>query len=274
MRGAGDDAGAERLRERFLRRMWNLASFMQGVKQRYSQWFNARNDRAGTLWEERFKSVLVEGTGQTLSTMAAYIDLNPVRAGIVKDPADYRWSGYAEAVAGLKPARWGLKTVVMGVLASERPGETARKEMRRLLVICYPKPSPPSRRSDTSSDANSIRNSPKSPSDSSRPTVVAPSAKLGQANPPSTRSPELKPMFEQYAQWNGCYDKEKGKAHFEKAKAAHEKALPEWKEEAAKAKAGGTPVPPAPPAPRMIARKMSSQRVACFGVGERVPSHL
>ena len=66
--------------------------------------------------------------------MAAYIDLNPVRAGIVKDPADYRWSGYAEAVAGLKPARLGLKKVVMGVLASERPGETARQEMRRLLA--------------------------------------------------------------------------------------------------------------------------------------------
>ncbi len=87
MRGACDDAGAERLRERFLRRMWNLASFMQGVKQRFSQCFNARNDRAGTLWEGRFKSVLVEGTGQTLSTMAAYIDLNPVRAGIVKESA-------------------------------------------------------------------------------------------------------------------------------------------------------------------------------------------
>jgi hypothetical protein len=134
MRGAGDDAGAERLRERFLRRMWNLASFMQGVKQRFSQWFNARNDRAGTLWEGRFKSVLVEGTGQTLSTMAAYIDLNPVRAGIVKDPADYRWSGYAEAVAGLKPARLGRKKTVMGDLASERPDETARQEMKRLLA--------------------------------------------------------------------------------------------------------------------------------------------
>jgi hypothetical protein len=51
--------------------MWNLASFMHGVKQRSSQRFNARNDRAGTLWEGRFKSVLVEGTGETLSTMAA-----------------------------------------------------------------------------------------------------------------------------------------------------------------------------------------------------------
>ena len=133
MRRAGDDVGAERLRWRFLRRMWNLASFMQGVKQRFSQWFNGRNDRVGTLWEGRFKSVLVEGTGQTLSTMAAYIDLNPVRAGLVKDPADYRWSGYAEAVVGRKLARLGLKKVVMGVLASEQPGETARQEMRRLL---------------------------------------------------------------------------------------------------------------------------------------------
>jgi REP element-mobilizing transposase RayT len=134
MRGASDDAGAERLRERFLRRMWNLGCFMQGVKQRFSQWFNGRSGRAGTLWEGRFKSVLVEGTGRTLSTMAAYIDLNPVRAGIVNDPADYRWSGYAEAVAGQKLARLGLKKVVMGVLASERPGETARHEMRRLLA--------------------------------------------------------------------------------------------------------------------------------------------
>ncbi len=133
MRSAGDDAGAERLRGRFLRRMWNLASFMQGVKQRFSQWFNARNDRTGTLWEGRFKSILVEGTGQTLSTMAAYVDLNPVRAGIVKDPADYRWSGYAEAVVGRKRARLGLKKVVMGVLASERPGETVSQEIRRLL---------------------------------------------------------------------------------------------------------------------------------------------
>jgi putative transposase len=133
MRASGDDAGADRLRARFLCRMWDLASFMQSVKQRFSQWFNARNDRAGTLWEGRFKSILVEGTGQTLSTMAAYIDLNPVRAGIVKDPADYRWSGYARAVGGDQRARRGLKKVVLGVLLSQQPGETERREMQRLL---------------------------------------------------------------------------------------------------------------------------------------------
>jgi hypothetical protein len=53
----------------------------------------------GTLWAERFKSVLVEGQGNSLQTMAAYIDLNPVRAGLVVDPKDYRFCGYAEAVA-------------------------------------------------------------------------------------------------------------------------------------------------------------------------------
>jgi hypothetical protein len=56
---------------------------------------------------ERFKSVLVED-GEALRTMAAYIDLNPVRAGMVKDPKDYRWCGYGEAMGGGKAARLGL----------------------------------------------------------------------------------------------------------------------------------------------------------------------
>ena len=62
-----------------------------------------RHGRKGTLWEDRFRSVLVEGAGLALATMAAYIDLNPVRAGMVEDPKDYRWSGYGAAMAGRKP---------------------------------------------------------------------------------------------------------------------------------------------------------------------------
>ena len=53
-------------------------------------WFNKRENRKGTLWEERFTSVL-EGELATLSVMSAYIHLNPVRAGLVQDPKDYRW---------------------------------------------------------------------------------------------------------------------------------------------------------------------------------------
>jgi hypothetical protein len=69
------------------------------------------------LWEERYKSVIVE-SGVAARTMAAYIDLNPVRAGMVADPAEYRWSSYGEAVGGGtkgngKKAREGLVRACM-----------------------------------------------------------------------------------------------------------------------------------------------------------------
>ena len=67
-----------------------------------------RKGRKGTLWEERYKSLLVEGDEKTLITMAAYIDLNPVRANLVADPKDYRWCGYAEALSGSRRAQRGL----------------------------------------------------------------------------------------------------------------------------------------------------------------------
>jgi putative transposase len=96
---------AEELRESWFGRMWDVSAFMKVLKQRFTQWFNGRHARRGTLWEDRFRSVLVEGKGQALRAMAAYIDLNPVRAKICDDPKDYRWCGYAEAVAGGKEAR-------------------------------------------------------------------------------------------------------------------------------------------------------------------------
>ncbi|MDA3924974.1 MAG: transposase [Kiritimatiellae bacterium] len=82
-------------------RMYDLSEFMKTFKQRFSIYYNANHDRrsAGPLWHDRFKSILVEEKENAQVTVAAYIDLNPVRAGVVKDPKDYRWSGYAEAVA-------------------------------------------------------------------------------------------------------------------------------------------------------------------------------
>lgn len=104
----------------YWRRMWDLSSFMKELKQRFTQWHNKRQGRVGTLWEERFKSVLVGGDGHALATMAAYIDLNPVRAGLASDPKDYRWSGYAEAVAGRKEAREAYRTVLGMAEGQER----------------------------------------------------------------------------------------------------------------------------------------------------------
>jgi putative transposase len=93
------------------RRFCDLSIFVKEVKERFSRWFNKRRERKGTLWMDRYKSVLVEGRGEPLHTMAAYIDLNPVRAGLVDDPKDYRWCGYAEAVSGIRRAQRGLSKV-------------------------------------------------------------------------------------------------------------------------------------------------------------------
>jgi REP element-mobilizing transposase RayT len=114
-RERGDEVGereASKIHAAYLTRMYDLSEFMKGVTQRFSRWFNRRHKRKGTLWEERFRSVIVE-SGTAARTMAAYIDLNPVRAGMVGDPADYRWSSYGEAVGGGprgvgKKAREGL----------------------------------------------------------------------------------------------------------------------------------------------------------------------
>ena len=62
---------------------------MKTLPQRFTRWFNRTHQRSGTLWEERYKSVIVE-SGIAARTMAASIDLNPVRAGMVSDPAEYR----------------------------------------------------------------------------------------------------------------------------------------------------------------------------------------
>ena len=102
----GDEA--EAIRRKLFARMSDVSEFMKTAKQWFSVWFNRNHRRYGTLWADRFKSVLVEGFGNPLQIMAAYIDLNPVRANIVEDPKDYRFCDYAEAVAGEKKAQCGL----------------------------------------------------------------------------------------------------------------------------------------------------------------------
>ncbi|MGE9290894.1 MAG: transposase, partial [Puniceicoccales bacterium] len=113
---AGTPEG-EVLRRTLTRRMHDVSWLMKTLKQRFSLWFNHSRDRFGPLWSERFKSVLVEGSVYALRTVAAYIDLNPVRAGLVEDPKDYRFSGYGEAVGGRRLAREGL-----ALLGCDLPG--------------------------------------------------------------------------------------------------------------------------------------------------------
>jgi hypothetical protein len=102
--------------ERYTRRMGDLSVFMKILKQRFTQWYNGKNRRKGTLWEDRFRSVAVEiqdlaTLGAAARIVSAYIDLNPVRAGMVEDPAEYAWCGYARALVGEKESAKGLLRV-------------------------------------------------------------------------------------------------------------------------------------------------------------------
>jgi putative transposase len=130
------------IHQRFTYRMQNLGEFMKGLLQRFTQWFNRVHSRTGHLWEDRFKSVIVED-GVAAKTISAYIDLNPVRAGMVKDPADYRWSSYGEAIGGGtkgngKTARAGLVRALKAHQGVEADAELwasgISREYRKLLM--------------------------------------------------------------------------------------------------------------------------------------------
>ncbi len=71
----------------------SLPRMMQAVGRSYVRHFNLRHNRTGALWEGRYRSNLIESERYLLACMI-YIDLNPVRAGMVVDPKDYRWSSH------------------------------------------------------------------------------------------------------------------------------------------------------------------------------------
>ncbi len=74
-----------------------LPQLMQAVGRSYVRYFNAAQQRTGTLWEGRYKSTLIQSDRYLLSCMA-YIDLNPVRAGLVAQAGDYPWSSFGHYV--------------------------------------------------------------------------------------------------------------------------------------------------------------------------------
>jgi hypothetical protein len=132
-RRIGDELAARARLNGFKRRLCDVSAMMKELKERFSKWYNKRHGRRGTLWMDRYKSVLVEGPRthsgaqlDALRVMALYIDLNPIRAGLVEDPSAYRWSGYGTAVGGTsKEAREGL-TALVGARSWKQASESYR----------------------------------------------------------------------------------------------------------------------------------------------------
>ena len=96
---------------------------------RYVRYFNHEYQRSGTLWEGRYKSCLVQEEGYLLEVYR-YIEFNPVRAGMVADPGDYRWSSYQVNALG---HRSGLCTPHPAFLALGVNAEERRKNYRALF---------------------------------------------------------------------------------------------------------------------------------------------
>lgn len=80
--------------QRFNTRIFDLSEFMRNVQQSYTRWYNQHYHRRGSLWSERFKSVLL-GDQQSILDTLLYVELNPVRARLVERPEDFRWSSAA-----------------------------------------------------------------------------------------------------------------------------------------------------------------------------------
>lgn len=76
-----------------------LAEMMKAVAQKYAQYFNHRHRATGSVWDGRYKSCLVQTEGYLL-TCQRYIEMNPVRAGMVRFPGNYKWSSYRANAEG------------------------------------------------------------------------------------------------------------------------------------------------------------------------------
>jgi putative transposase len=88
----GDEGGFAEGRLPYWReKLSNLSEFVRTIKVEFARYYNRRHKRRGYFWGDRFKSVIVD-KGETLINCLAYIDLNPLRAGIVNRPEEYRWN--------------------------------------------------------------------------------------------------------------------------------------------------------------------------------------
>ena len=100
-------------------RMYDLSQFCKTFKETYTQDYNKRHENTGTIWEGRFKSILLEGSYRAMMTVAGYIHLNPVRAAMADAPEDARNAGYGAACHGDFAAQDGLRALVSRVSRAE-----------------------------------------------------------------------------------------------------------------------------------------------------------
>ncbi|MEA1970111.1 MAG: transposase [Thermodesulfobacteriota bacterium] len=105
-----------------------LSQIMKGINLSYALHYKKKYSHTGHFWQDRFKSIII-AKDEYLLACGSYVELNPVRAGMVKDPKDYPWSSYKANAYGGKDDLID-KHIIFDNLSTD---ETARKEYRAFV---------------------------------------------------------------------------------------------------------------------------------------------
>ena len=133
----GGESAVARERDALRKRMYDLSEFMKTFKQRFTLWYCSNHGNLeGTIWQGPFHSVLVEGSRDALGAVSSYIALNPVRAGLVRNPGDYAWSGYGAACAGDASAKSALISEFGGRRPEGEKWKAIRARIEADAVAC------------------------------------------------------------------------------------------------------------------------------------------
>ena len=108
---------------------WYGPGKFAAILEKWEEWTKTkRHENTGTIWEGRFKSILLEGSFRALMTVAGYVHLNPVRAAMVERPEESRWTGYGAGCQGDLAAQDGLRDLVSRACGAK---ETEWNEAKR-----------------------------------------------------------------------------------------------------------------------------------------------
>jgi REP element-mobilizing transposase RayT len=108
----------------------NLKKAMHWFGTTYTQRFNFRHSHKGHLFQGRYKSILVQNDAYLLQ-LSCYIHRNPLRAGIVRRLADFRWSSYLAYAYGRKAPKWLQTDLILSQFESEDPSKSYRQKVQR-----------------------------------------------------------------------------------------------------------------------------------------------
>jgi putative transposase len=108
----------------------NLSTIMQHINGAYTTYFNRKRERSGHLFQGRYKAILVEADEYAME-LSRYVHLNPVRAGIVKSPEEYKWSSFRYYISNGKAPKWMKRDLILSYFGT---GPTAAMKMYRDFV--------------------------------------------------------------------------------------------------------------------------------------------